>query len=96
MRKHKEYYIVAYDVALAKPRRKISAVLEKYGHRVNRSVFECMLTPAEAYRMKNEIAGLVDRKKDSVVFYQLCMDCFVKVEYCPDIRHNAEVVRVAV
>lgn len=95
MRKHKEYYIVAYDVALAKPRRKISTVLEKYGHRVNKSVFECMVTPAEACMMKNEIARLVDKKKDSVVFYQLCMDCFTKVEYCPDIRRKAAVVKVA-
>lgn len=28
MRKHKDYYVVAYDIALAKPRRKVAAVLE--------------------------------------------------------------------
>lgn len=94
MRKHKDYYVVAYDIALAKPRRKVAAVLEKYGHRVNKSVFECMVTPAEAYKMKKEISGLVDTKTGSVAFYQICLDCFSKIEYYPSYTHHASTVKV--
>ena len=94
MRKHKDFYVVVYDVALTKPRTKIAAILERYGRRVNKSVFECMVTPAEAARIKNEIGKIIDAKKDSVVFYPLCIDCYSKAEYFPDIRHTVSLVKV--
>lgn len=85
---------MAYDIALAKPRRKVAAILEKYGHRVNKSVFECMVTPAEAYRVKREIASLVDNRTDSVAFYLICLDCFSKIEYYPSYNHQASTIKV--
>lgn len=94
MRKHKDFYVVVYDVALAKPRRKIASILERYGHRVNKSVFECVVTPAEASRMKNEIDRIMDKKKDSIVFYPMCVDCYSKAEYFPEVHNPISVVKV--
>ncbi len=42
--KHKHFYVVAYDIADDRRRSKVVKVLEAIGHRVNFSVFECMLT----------------------------------------------------
>lgn len=53
-----------------------------------------MVTPAEAYKMKKEISGLVDTKTDSVAFYQICLDCFSKIEYYPSYTHHASTVKV--
>lgn len=96
MRKHKDFYVVAYDVTLVKSRTKIAAILERYGRRVNKSVFECMVTPAEAARIKNEIDKITDTKKDSVVFYPLCIDCYSKAEYFPDTRRAVSLVKIVV
>ena len=94
MRKHKQYYVVAYDISLAKSRRKIMSILEKYGHRVNKSVCECMLTQAELYKMRNEVLNNIDLKQDSVVIYNLCIDCFAKIEYYPQAKNNATIVKI--
>lgn len=94
MRKHKDFYVVVYDIAVAKPRRKIAAILERYGHRVNKSVFECMVTPTEAFKMKREISNILNEKKDSVVFYPICIDCYSKAEYYPNNQNSRSVVKV--
>lgn len=94
MRKHKECYVVAYDVALSKSRLAVAKVLKKYGHRVNKSVFECMVTSAGIYKMKQEILEIIDLKKDSVIFYQLCLNCFTRAEYYPPKKEDVKIVKI--
>lgn len=38
--------------------------------------------------------SLVDTKTDSVAFYQICLDCFSKIEYYPSYTHHASTVKV--
>lgn len=94
MRARKNYCVVAYDVADNKRREKISGLLGKYGVRANFSVFECMVTDKEFEKLKAKVAKIIDSKEDSVVYYPLCLNCYIKIERFPELRSSPEVVAV--
>ena len=73
-------YIVAYDIANDKRRKKLSDLLEGYGVRVNYSVFEIELSAAKKERLLFEIERrqLLDERCDSLRFYHLCENCVRK------------------
>ena len=67
--------LVAYDIADtegvgAVRLRRIAQVCEKYGQRVQFSVFECRLSPERLARMIGEIQDVIDRHRDSVLVYR--------------------------
>ena len=67
--------LVAYDIADtegvgASRLRRIAQVCEKYGQRVQFSVFEFRLSPARMARMLGEIQDVIDRDHDSVLVYR--------------------------
>lgn len=67
--------LVTYDIADtegtgAKRRKRIAKVCEKYGHRVQFSVFECRLSPTRLTRLINEVGDTIDEKVDSVTVYR--------------------------
>lgn len=68
--------VVSYDVdtadaAGAKRLRKVAKVCEKYGCRVQNSVFEVLVNPAQLVVLKAELSEVIDKGKDSVRFYRL-------------------------
>ncbi|SFV51927.1 CRISPR-associated protein Cas2 [hydrothermal vent metagenome] len=73
-------YIVAYDIANDKRRKKLSDLLEGYGIRVNYSVFEIELNQTKKERLLFEIERqkLIHPKHDSLRFYHLCQNCVAK------------------
>lgn len=71
-------YIICYDIACTKRRNKISKLLSAYGTRANKSVFELELSKAEQKILCEKIKKLINFKKDSVLIYPICKDCFLK------------------
>jgi CRISPR-associated protein Cas2 len=67
------YYIITYDIADDKQRKKLSDLLEGYGVRVNYSVFECELSQTQLKKLLLEIEeeNLLDKKVDSLRFYHM-------------------------
>lgn len=68
--------LVTYDVDFtnesgAKRLRKVAKICEKYGVRVQNSVFEVLVGTGDYVKMKNEIGCVIDKEKDSVRFYNL-------------------------
>lgn len=69
-------FLVTYDIdqterLLGTRRlRKVAKICEKYGERVQFSVFECRLSPAKLVRMVGEIEDVIDHGTDSVIIYQ--------------------------
>lgn len=66
--------LVAYDIADtestgASRLRRIADVCEKYGQRVQFSVFECRLSRTRLTRMVGEIRDIIDHDVDSVLIY---------------------------
>lgn len=64
------YDIADTDGAGAARLRRIAEVCEKYGQRVQFSVFECRLSPTRLTRLLGEIEDVIDQKSDSVIVYR--------------------------
>ena len=69
------YWLVCYDVSLPKRLRKVARVMQNYGLRVQKSVFECWLNDAQLQNLRRELAKIIDEQEDSVRFYSLCETC---------------------
>ena len=76
----KQFYVVAYDVSDDRRRTKVVKVMQKYGKRINLSVFECMLSDSQFKTLKESIMKVSDRKNDHILVYPLCLNCFTKIE----------------
>lgn len=68
--------LLTYDVDFTKPNgakrlRKVAKICERYGVRVQNSVFEIMIDSAQLIGFKAEIAKIIDERSDSVRFYRL-------------------------
>lgn len=73
------YYVVAYDISDNKQRRKVGEALEAFGRRVNYSVFEIQIkSKAQFKALEDELLKLLNPKKDSLRFYNLCQSCVEK------------------
>ena len=71
------------DVTTAQGRgrlRRVAKLCESYGIRVQNSVFEMMIDPAQYVVVKTRMEGLIDKKTDSVRFYMLGKKWDAKVE----------------
>lgn len=68
--------LITYDVETsssvgAKRLRKVAKECQNYGVRVQNSVFECVLTQAQATLLKSILLSIIDKEKDSIRFYYL-------------------------
>lgn len=78
--------LVTYDVNTETPEgrkrlRKVAKHCVNYGQRVQNSVFECLLPPAQFVDFKRRLEKLIDPKKDSVRYYQLGKNWKSRVEH---------------
>jgi CRISPR-associated protein Cas2 len=68
--------LITYDVETTtsegkKRLRKVSKECVNYGRRVQNSVFECLLTEVQFYRLKSLLESIIDKREDSIRFYLL-------------------------
>lgn len=89
--------LVTYDVntETAEGRKRLRQVAKlclDYGQRVQNSVFECSVTPAEFVEIKNELTKIIEMGTDSIRFYLLGKNWQNRVEtlgrddsYDPDV-----------
>lgn len=78
--------LITYDVNLtsetgSKRLRKISKICLDYGIRVQYSVFECEITPAQWVELKAALLDVYDSDLDSLRFYQLGSNWKHRVEH---------------
>lgn len=79
------YVLVTYDVATddsagARRLRRVAKLCVEHGQRVQSSVFECLVDPAQYEVLKHELAKVIDEKKDSILFYNLGKNWKPRVE----------------
>lgn len=75
------YDVSTADAAGAKRLRAVARYCEKYGQRVQNSVFECLVDAALAVRIKRELTSLIDPFRDSLRFYSLGSSYHGKVDH---------------
>lgn len=78
--------LITYDVNTedAKGRtrlRKVAKQCVNYGQRVQNSVFECILDPAQYKLLKAQLLKIIDLEKDSLRFYNLGNQYKNKIEH---------------
>ena len=83
LRARKNFVVISYDISDNRRRNSVMKLLEKYGKRINLSVFECMVTDSALDRLKSEIDKKIDKKNDRVAIYPICIGCYSKIEYLP-------------
>jgi CRISPR-associated protein Cas2 len=73
-------YVVCYDTPCDKRRKKIADLLEGYGHRVQYSVFECVLPPNKYQELKKRLRKRYKAGEDCIRFYPISQHTIGQVE----------------
>lgn len=78
--------LVTYDVSTAteggkKRLRRVAKQCVNYGSRVQNSVFECMVDPAQFAQLRHTLEGIIDVEKDSLRYYFLGNNWRNRVEH---------------
>ncbi|NMC75185.1 MAG: CRISPR-associated endonuclease Cas2 [Geobacteraceae bacterium] len=80
------FVLVSYDVALddetgARRLRRVAKACKDFGQRVQYSVFECIVDPAQWAVLKQRLIKEIDEEKDSLRFYYLGSNWKRRVEH---------------
>ena len=80
------FVLVSYDVSTTDsggPRRlhKVAKACQDYGQRVQKSVFECIVDPAQWAVLKQRLIDEIDQGRDSLRFYYLGANWRRRVEH---------------
>ena len=78
--------LVSYDVSLensggARRLRRVSKACKDFGQRVQYSVFECIVDPAQWTKLRARLLSEIDPKQDSLRFYFLGSNWRKRVEH---------------
>jgi CRISPR-associated protein Cas2 len=68
-------YVIAYDVGDDRRRERVAALLEGWGRRVQRSVFECELTGEELKTVWGRVLDVLQKGEDRCRVYRVCAEC---------------------
>ena len=64
-------YLVCYDISDERRLAKVGKTMRGFGDRVQYSVIECQLTPADLARCRHQLSELIDHRQDQVIFVDL-------------------------
>lgn len=78
--------LVTYDVSTTteagkKRLRRVAKQCVNYGQRVQNSVFECLVDPAQFVTLKNKLEEIIDEEQDSLRYYFLGSNWKKRVEH---------------
>lgn len=80
------FVLVSYDVSTTDPKgsrrlNRVAKACKDYGQRVQYSVFECIVDPAQWAVLKQRLIDEIDQEKDSLRFYYLGSNWRRRVEH---------------
>ena len=78
--------LITYDVSTVsnsgqRRLRHVAKACQDYGQRVQNSVFECDLDPAQFVQLKNRLETIINPDEDSLRYYQLGTNWQHRVEH---------------
>jgi CRISPR-associated protein Cas2 len=78
--------LITYDVETTSPAgkkrlRQVAKQCVNFGQRVQNSVFECLLDPAQFAVLKHRLESIADKNQDSLRFYHLGNNWKNRVEH---------------
>ena len=69
------FVVISYDIPDDRRRSRVSGVLEGYGVRVQKSVFEVEVEERQYERLSAQVLREIQPDEDSVRYYHLCAGC---------------------
>lgn len=80
------FVLVSYDVSTTEKAgrrrlRRVAKVCKNFGQRVQLSVFECIVDPAQWTRLRQMLVDIIDPETDSLRFYFLGANWRHRVEH---------------
>jgi CRISPR-associated endonuclease Cas2 len=68
--------VITYDIATTKRSgqvrlRRVADICTAYGHRVQKSVFECRISPTQVARLIGALEDVIDSHQDTVSIYRI-------------------------
>ena len=75
------YDVNTQDAAGRRRLRNIAKICQNWGQRVQFSVFECIVDPAQWANLRAKLIGMMDQEKDSLRFYFLGANWKHRVEH---------------
>ena len=94
MKARKKLYVIAYDISDNKNRSRIEKLISRHGKRVNKSVFECMVTEGQYNKLVLSLSALIDVKTDDIVIYKVCVDCYASSCSIPVKKHDIQRIKI--
>lgn len=67
--------LIAYDIADPRRLRRVAQTLEAIGDRVQKSVFECGLTPDGLIALRERLRRIIDPAEDHILIQPICRRC---------------------
>ena len=72
-------YVISFDVTSDRKRYRVVKTLSEYAYRVQKSVFEGLLSKERVSECADKLSKIIDHKTDSIRIYPLCKDCEAQV-----------------
>ena len=90
-------YLITYDIRNERRLAQVAKIMEGYGRRVQKSIFEALLTPADLRNLKLDLLQEMDPVDDGIKFFRLCERCEQRVTIIglgenPDLREEVIIV----
>lgn len=79
------FVLITYDVNVTSPSgakrlRNVARACQNYGHRVQNSVFECLVSESQLLLLKEQLNAIIEKSNDSIRIYNLGAKWLQKVE----------------
>ncbi|MDQ0204448.1 CRISPR-associated endonuclease Cas2 [Pectinatus haikarae] len=80
------FVLITYDISTVDEKgkrrlRKVAKICVNFGQRVQNSVFECKIDPAQCKKIEIDLEKIIDPKQDSLRFYYLGSSKGAKVKH---------------
>ena len=85
------HIILVYDIN-AKKVNKALKICRQYLVHIQKSVFEGNITQANLDKLKNQLANLIDKQKDSIIIYRLDSPKYIGKEQIGVIEDNSNII----
>jgi CRISPR-associated protein Cas2 len=72
---NEQNWLITYDIANPGRLQRVAKIMESYGVRLQKSVFECLLRPGDLQRLLRKLEKEMDTATDGIKCFPLCKRC---------------------
>jgi len=72
---NEQTWLITYDIADHRRLQRVAKLMESYGVRLQKSVFECLLRPEDLNRLLRKLTKEMELETDGLKCFPLCKSC---------------------